>query len=711
MNLWDSDDDDNKNENNEENNLVDNNTRFENPKNAALEKRKDYRLFKQVKDLVKNLNENINNRVFDKILDVYEKLIRMKPDMLNLFKDKELPKLYPKSLYLVKKVFKDNESTDRSQRGKGTHFNKLKKLVEEVDEDINNIINDYLEDKTSDDELDLDENFGVEINIDEEDNRGNVEYERKKYISDDPAIRRLNWVKLEFFPDYIQWKKSKIQAEQLTLQSQNSIKTISALDSSIRTDFSSVTNKKDTKAEKAEKNLKRQNERDDNGLKSEEEVQKEYENILGLIDQSNKTYEVIDRLENCLSFDQKKDRTLRLKMLLTLVNCYVSNFNSENNEKNINKLEEIINRVKECNLISEEIMINQMSIRKNSLLDDSNGLGDSQATGGFSHKRKPRKISTSTKFEDEDEENHREAFEMKIIKENAALTRFQTSIAIILDKLKNEIYKNYQIYGSNTNIFLKIAKNEVKFINLSFEVNNNRLICLISNRLIKSKISFLTLSCLYYRKNDIIRKIVKNYFTENSNDNLGLSITSNYDEKINNLFRDAYNGDDNRTKINVNLMEIYHLTINNSYIKAKEMFDKVNFTTLLTHSDRFDKLLYNRVLVQLGLSAFRLEKFSDTKHYLNSLCKEGKGRLKDNLCQNTEYYDNLELEDLKKLNPVHSNLNLDEIEVFYYLTLVIEDLDTVLLERLGKLESNTHLKYQLGSYEKQVSYKNKIDFQ
>jgi hypothetical protein len=704
MNIWD-DEDDNKIENEEvsvenENNAIED-------QNKALEKRKDYRLFKQVKDLVKNLNKQIDDRVFNEILDVYEKLIRLKPDMLNVFKDDFFPKVYSKSLYLVNKIFKQNDSIEKTQRGKGTHFNKLKKLVESADDDITDIINDYIEDKNSDDELDLEENFGVEINIDEEKNDSSDQFVRKKYVSDDPAIRRLNWVKTEFLPDYIEYvkkKKIKDQEKMSILQKTDSIKTSNIFDSTI-TDMSNITSKKDKKDEKTEKILQRLHEREEVDLKSDEEVNKEYENVLVMMDQSNKLLEVIERLEHCLRVNLK-DKTLRLKLIMTLINCQITNLGIENGEKNILKLEEIIKRINECNSLSEEIMNKEMSIRKNSLLEETKGLGDNQGAGAFSHKRKPRKISTSTKFEDEDEENHKDAFEMKILKENQTLTKFQSSISSILEKINNEIFKYYQLYGNDNKSFLNIAKNEIRLINCCLEINTNKIICLSSNYLTQSKISYIALSCLYYKKKDIIGKIFKNFFSKKEpEDNLGVSPTSNYDEKLMNLFKNAYNIDDNKIKVNVNLMEIYYLALNMQFDLAKEKFNKVNFKSLLNNSDKFDKLLYNKVLAQLGCCAFRLEKFSDAKHYLNSLCKEGKGKLKENLCQNTEYHDNLDIDDLKKLNPLHCSLNLEEIEVYYYITLVIEDLDKVLLERLGKLESNSYLKAQLNSFEKQVSLK------
>ena len=119
--------------------------------------------------------------------------------------------------------------------------------------------------------------------------------------------------------------------------------------------------------------------------------------------------------------------------------------------------------------------------------------------------------------------------------------------------------------------------------------------------------------------------------------------------------------------------------------------------------DNLTKVFYNRALIQLGLCAFRKGEFEVAKYYFSPLCCLGSSRLRDNLCQTNEKSSNLDREEKRKLIPFTMTINLEEVEAAFYISLLIEDLDKVLLQRLGKLKASIYLKKQLESFEKQVN--------
>ena len=48
------------------------------------------------------------------------------------------------------------------------------------------------------------------------------------------------------------------------------------------------------------------------------------------------------------------------------------------------------------------------------------------------------------------------------------------------------------------------------------------------------------------------------------------------------------------------------------------------------------------------------------------------------------------------------SINLDDVEQAFYISILLEDIDKVLLSRLGIEKSNIYLRRQLDSYQKQV---------
>lgn len=649
-NIWDSDDEGQQEEENvAQNRGGDNDSEQDKPK---ILKRKDEKLLFLIKEQAKKIKPSVENKVYDELCDVHEKLVKFYPQVEKVFKGKETPKLYSKSLYLIQNSVKLS-TDDYTKVVKKNYLHKLRKAIESQNEEIKNVIEDYEVDKSENEELDLDEKLpggsDDEANDEEEE-----QIQAETQDSDDPAVRRLKWLKKEYRQGYVQ-------------QSQDTTK--------------KDTVKKKVNASNYEKKvqqiLERIEKQETMEVMSDEKIAKEYSEKVQMASQQNKSSELVERLEylvNCV----KEDKGLKLKLYILLIQTNLDFSQGNAQEIPLNLWREIYYYLLEINKLTEAII---------------NDCDKAQA-------KLAEKVETG--------EN-----EINLIADNAALNLFQSSIINFLEKLQLELYKSLQYTEHTSSEFMERVKDEIKFIILGLLFLNNSLVEMRTNSNIKSRISLVLLQNIYYRKTAPLNLILKNWEKQQSDiiSKLGFSKQiksyNSAEELIHLIVNEVCSKLDNKAKVKAILSEIYYNSLNDKFECANQAFNRLNILELvnLTKSDNV-KMLYNRTVIQLGLSAFRQGKFELSKYYLSPLCCLGSSRLRDNLGQTNEKFDALDRDDKKKIVPYTMTINIEEIETAFYLSLVIEDLDKVLLQRLGlhDLNQNFYLKKQIDLFEKQVSF-------
>jgi translation initiation factor 3 subunit C len=176
------------------------------------------------------------------------------------------------------------------------------------------------------------------------------------------------------------------------------------------------------------------------------------------------------------------------------------------------------------------------------------------------------------------------------------------------------------------------------------------------------------------------------------------------------LCNKIYSHCDERSKIKAILCNVYFLSIYNKYHTAKELFVRSHIYEIIqSFKDHQLKILFNRTLAQLGLSAFRIGEYNDSYTYLNPLCSAGTLKLKEFLSQsyNKENEKSLlfDKEDKKRMIPYIMTINIEEVESTYYIVSMVIDLPNIILSKLGKTHKmfNPLFKKLLDNYTKQVS--------
>lgn len=138
------------------------------------------------------------------------------------------------------------------------------------------------------------------------------------------------------------------------------------------------------------------------------------------------------------------------------------------------------------------------------------------------------------------------------------------------------------------------------------------------------------------------------------------------------------------------LYHVYFYALNSEYSKAVEMLEKSKLKSNINNAQGSLQILYNRVIVQLGFSAFKLCLFEDSQNILQVVANSS--YLRDFMGQkpvpknaeagtttlasaNVQLVDGLKLEDLHL--PYHKHIHLELIEAVFMTTSLMNDVPNI----------------------------------
>lgn len=148
------------------------------------------------------------------------------------------------------------------------------------------------------------------------------------------------------------------------------------------------------------------------------------------------------------------------------------------------------------------------------------------------------------------------------------------------------------------------------------------------------------------------------------------------------------------------LSHTYYHAVNNQYAKARELFLALQIYNSIAQADLTLQVLYNRALVQLGLSAFRAGEIDESHQILNEIANSQ--RLKELLGQgfNSKYPSQVTAAEKQKLLPFHMHINLELLECVFTTSALLIEIPALAASSSSKDKRKSSIK----------SFKSKLEF-
>ncbi|KAI3649510.1 hypothetical protein MP228_005142 [Amoeboaphelidium protococcarum] len=261
-------------------------------------------------------------------------------------------------------------------------------------------------------------------------------------------------------------------------------------------------------------------------------------------------------------------------------------------------------------------------------------------------------------------ENGEEWFEAKDEDETTQNRRvIKGNLVSIISRLDNEFEKNLQAGASTLTEYIK---------RLSEEASMYQMICRTEaychSRQDKDDVvllQILKLDHLYYKKNDLIVKLDQK-----------VRDTAAADNYIHQICSSVISHSQDKIRVKVLLQHAYYLALHGKYQQARNLLLSFQLGDTISTQELSTQVLFNRVMAQIGIAAFRLGHFQESYNALNDIM--GSLKTKDLLAQGTQLSKYLALEQDNKREkvgvlPFHQHIDLELLEVIQLsVTLLLE---------------------------------------
>ena len=138
--------------------------------------------------------------------------------------------------------------------------------------------------------------------------------------------------------------------------------------------------------------------------------------------------------------------------------------------------------------------------------------------------------------------------------------------------------------------------------------------------------------------------------------------------RVDRLAKYIYKHGDARAKMRAMLCHIFHFALHDQFHEARDMLLMSHIMDNITTTDISTQVLFNRVMAQLGICAFRAGMIEEAHECLVELCRTGGA--KELLAQGVSYRRHgdsadEQKEEKRRMLPYHMHINLDLIEVVH----------------------------------------------
>ena len=174
-------------------------------------------------------------------------------------------------------------------------------------------------------------------------------------------------------------------------------------------------------------------------------------------------------------------------------------------------------------------------------------------------------------------------------------------------------------------------------------------------------------------------------------------------QKMEQLCSFIYKHGDERSRSRALLCSVYHSALHDKYYQARDLFLISHIQDTIDKSDTKTQILYNRTLVTLGLSAFRMGLIQRAHDCLAGICS---GRVKELLAQGQSRWQDKdpdqEKAERRRQIPYHMHINQDLLDCCHLVSAMFLELPNIARSNVqSQIISRTFRKY-LNGYSNQV---------
>jgi len=284
----------------------------------------------------------------------------------------------------------------------------------------------------------------------------------------------------------------------------------------------------------------------------------------------------------------------------------------------------------------------------------------------------------------------------------------QELFVAFIEKLDDELYKAMQftvdVYGSeyqeilgNSSQFLVLIRRALKFFERTRQTQH------------LGSLSLRLMEHLYYKPDILNGKVFEAIHYQVPEEEKEYWIWPEDSRAyMAELCRNVHSARNTQNQTRASLCQAFHLALHEHFQPARDLLHLGNFVEHIDEAEISTKILYNRVLAQMGLCAFRLGKIKEAHDCLMSLCLYNKARelLAQGLSFNKAMDRTAEQERAERLRqlPYHMHINLEVLESAHHITAMLLEVPHSAMQSIlpsnGRPESRV-LRRALEQYDKQ----------
>lgn len=194
------------------------------------------------------------------------------------------------------------------------------------------------------------------------------------------------------------------------------------------------------------------------------------------------------------------------------------------------------------------------------------------------------------------------------------------------------------------------------------------------------KFAFKKIEYTYYLSDKLFQKLKKSAQERSIDTKNEFYMDVDSQNTINDLTTKIYGSGDNKLIIKTLLYHTYNHAINGRYHVAKDLLLMSHIADMGPALDPNTQILYNRVLVQLGVCAFSLGLIQESVNALTDIVSSG-GRLKELIGQGISKMSANEKEERRRLVPYHMYINTDLVEAIHLIGAMLLEIPNIVAEQ------------------------------